>query len=203
MSVILKKIKLTQGLIVLLVCLFSFTSFSKESTTANTVKLEGQGLVYGKGHSFRVKAPKGWMLDMMAGKSAGLDLVFYPKGSSFEGSVIIYAIAAHKDRVGQKSFDEYTKTAFEDLKSKSPNLIFEVLNNFEIDGKRAQIRKFEGGRHGNVEAAAYIDEANITAVLIFSAGSEKEFQKWYPSFTEFINSYKYLADQVEIKEKKK
>jgi len=39
------------------------------------------GLIYGKGHAFMVKAPTGWTLDNSAGVSHGLHAVFYPEGS--------------------------------------------------------------------------------------------------------------------------
>jgi hypothetical protein len=36
------------------------------------------GLIYGKGHAFVVKAPAGWTLDNVAGVNQGLHAVFYP-----------------------------------------------------------------------------------------------------------------------------
>jgi hypothetical protein len=181
----------------------STLTLANDSAQQSLVKLEGEGLVYGKGHSFKIKAPKGWMLDLVAGKASGLDLVFYPQGSSWNASPVIYVFAALKDLEGQKTFDQYRKTAFDDLKSKNPKLTFKVLKDFKIGEKTAQIRKFEGSRQGNVEAAAYVDESHITSVMIFSSSSEKEFQKWYSSFNELVSSYSYLADNVKTEDQRK
>src|SRR5258708_19822544 len=54
--------------------------------------VEGYAVLRGKDYAFRLKAPRNWVLDNESGHDQGLNVVFYPKNSSWaSSSAICYA----------------------------------------------------------------------------------------------------------------
>src|SRR6266446_4100124 len=53
---------------------------------------EGYAVLSGKDFAFQLKAPRNWVLDNESGRDQGLNVVFYPKNSSWASSpAICYA----------------------------------------------------------------------------------------------------------------
>src|SRR5260370_10752719 len=81
------------------------------------------GIIYGKGYSFALTTPKGWVLDTTSGRQQGLQAVFYPKGSSWKtGAAVMYANVYQKTDPTKESLQTIIANDLADFRKKSPNL---------------------------------------------------------------------------------
>src|SRR5262245_31591726 len=79
---------------------------------------EGGGIIYGENYAFNLKAPKGWMLDNQSGVQQGLDAIFYPKGRTWENSVVIAYARARSRTKEVATADDAAKAAVDDFHAK-------------------------------------------------------------------------------------
>jgi hypothetical protein len=154
--------------------------------------VEGTGLAYGKNHAYFLTAPPGWILDTESGTAQGIFAVFYPKGSSWKGPVVMYSNAA--DREG-RSPEAAVKADVHAMRQSNPAL--KVVRGESLrtkDNKETVVRYFSGDRYGNYEAAAYVVEKNIVANIILTARSKAAFESELPAFRRLVGSYRFASD---------
>ena len=64
------------------------------------------------------------------------------------------------------------------------------------DKKTALVRLYF---YSNYESVAYIDEKQITVVLVLTARAEKNFSESFPAFQELVRSYSFLPSEVQVR----
>lgn len=158
-----------------------------------------EGLVYGKGHSFWISAPNGWILDNSSGVNRGLYAVFYPKGLTWKNSTaVMYANTARKK--ADESLEDFIKGDTDNFKEKgSPNITIAKAEPIKTkDGKLAQVRLFTGDQWANSEAVAYIPENKVIVMIVLTSRTETDFKKSLGAFQALVGSYQFLAEDVRI-----
>src|SRR5260370_22304345 len=81
------------------------------------------GIIYGKGYSFTLTAPKGWVLDTTSGRQQGLQAVFYPKDSSWKtGTAGMYANVDQKADSTKENLQSIITNDIARYKKESPNI---------------------------------------------------------------------------------
>ncbi len=155
----------------------------------------GAGIIYGDKHAFGIAAPPGWVLDNQSGLEQGLQAVFYPRGSSWEGSpVVMYANTVRRDISGKETLDSLIKADIADFKARHPGVVVGALTPMITgNGKPVPVRTFSYKRY---EAVAYIEEEFILAMLVLSAGKQEEYTKALPAFEHLVASYHFLTTGV-------
>lgn len=148
---------------------------------------------------FTLSAPEGWIIDTENGKAQGLQVVLYPKGTSWaSGSVVMYANTMSKNAADENASAE--KVMAEDIatfKKQSPRLKVGELKQIKtLNGKTAIARDFEQSVGGNYEAVAYIDEPRTVVILALSARSKADFDFARPAFDKLIGSYALIASSA-------
>jgi hypothetical protein len=157
---------------------------------------EGGGIIYGEDHAFNLKAPKGWMFDNESAVQQGLHAVFYPKGSTWENSVVIAYARARSRTKEVATADDAAKAAIDD---------FHAKGNPQYEGKRVKTIKtktgaegviyhFTGDRYGNYEAMVYFVEAKTINIVVLNSRDRKAFEAALPAFDELAASYIFLGD---------
>ncbi|MBI2339533.1 MAG: hypothetical protein HYU99_04070 [Deltaproteobacteria bacterium] len=166
---------------------------------ADTKEGKNGGIVYGENHSFMVRAPAGWFLDNSS-RPEGLVAVVYPVGSSWDKSPArMYTNVVHKSNKENATLEKTINSDIEDFRKKAPEISITeggLVNTY--DGKSARIRNFLKDDYGNYESVAYIDEEKVIVLIVLSARSEAEWKKAFPSFRNFVGSYRYLTNEVNL-----
>jgi len=161
---------------------------------------DASGILYGKDNAYILQAPSGWILDNHSGVSEGLHAVFYPKGSTWKSSdCVMYTRALAKD----KTINEVIDADITEFKSKSATgQVSTQANLMTGDKKTALVRKFVNKENKYYELGAYIDESKTVSMIILSCMTNEEFKKSTSAFKETVGSYNFLADKVNIMDKK-
>jgi hypothetical protein len=156
------------------------------------IQERGTGLCYGKDHAYFLTAPSGWILDTESGASQGIFATFYPKGSDWDGPVVMYSNAAGREGLSPEAA---VNRDVQSLRDKSPKLKVSDAEALETkDKKPVLVRYFTGDNHGNYEAAAYVMEKNIVANLVLTARNQAQFDSALPAFRNLVTSYRFLSD---------
>jgi hypothetical protein len=153
---------------------------------------EGTGLAYGKDHIYMLKAPPGWVLDTKSGSGQGIFAAFYPKGSSWNSSVVMYSNAAGREgRTPEAAMAEDEKA----IRAKSPHLhVVDGGTIITADRKKALIRYFSGDNFGSYEAIGYVIERNIVANIVLTARNKSAFEGGLLPFRQLVSSYRFMTD---------
>ncbi len=194
----MKKIICTTIITMIIIPLVLFAGGNKDNTDHNS------GLVYGHGHSFWIRAPKGWVLDNESGTDMGLHAVFYPEGSSWAQSIAVMYVNTAAKTNESVTINQIISYDIENFKSKSPNL--KVVDKKSIilpDKKKVIVNHFSGDSHGNYEAIGYLDESKVVVMFVLTSRNEKEFNKSLKAFEELVKSYEWLTGDVKIEGKGK
>jgi hypothetical protein len=157
---------------------------------------EGGGIVYGENYAFNLKAPKGWMLDNETAVGQGLDAVFYPKGSTWEKSVVVAYARAQTRTKEVATADDAAKEAIADFRAKGMA---------KYDGKRVKTIKtkagkegviyhFSGDKWGNYEAMVYFVEEKTINLMVLNSRNRKAFEAALPAFDQLAESYGFMGD---------
>ncbi|MBT3586714.1 MAG: hypothetical protein HN509_17520 [Halobacteriovoraceae bacterium] len=170
-------------------------------------KIRESGIVFGDGFAFSLTAPSGWVLDNHSGNSEGLQAVFYPKGSSWDKSeTVMYANIALKKIKGNESVKKVI--SFDKKKFKIRSAKTRILDGKNIllsNKKQAIVKKFMGigDKYSNSEAVAYVDSKPVIAILVLASRTSNGFKKNYPQFEKMVKSYRFIAQDVRFKKKKR
>jgi len=155
------------------------------------------GIVYTENLVFSLSAPEGWVLDNHSAVQQSLPAVLYPRGSSWkEGAAVMYPTSARKP-ASEHPLQDVIEETLGQFRAASPDLRVETLDRAPTgDARTAEVRKLSGERQGNVEAIAFIEEADRVVLLALSTRSEADFVAALPAFRQLVGSYSYLSDKV-------
>lgn len=180
-----------------------FISFALLLFCSAAFAQDDSGIIYGKGYSFALTAPKGWVLDTTSGRQQGLQAVIYPKGSSWKTSgAVMYANVYQKTDSTKETLQAIIANDVADFKKDSPNLkvvdadAIPTRADARSKDKKATVKYFTADRYGNSEAVAYIDEGNLVVMLVLNTRSQRDFEASLPAFKEFVGSYLFLATSI-------
>lgn len=156
------------------------------------------GIIWGQGHLYSLKSPKGWVLDNVSGKRRGLHAVFYPVGGSWANSkAVMYANVAVKES-GQNNIKELIDYSLVTLKAKSPNVKVKDLETVTVGEKTVVIKEWLNNMN-NHEAVAYIEESKVIVLLVLTSQDKSEYTKSLTAFRELIGSYNFYSDNPDYK----
>ena len=160
---------------------------------AANVLPEGTGLMYDSKYSFWLTAPKGWSLDNSAKK--GLCAVFYPTGSSWEGSdVVFYVNTRAKTAAIQSAADAARDDMAEMHHDGSPHSRAEKIKEVKLKlGRTAEIWEYTGDQWGNYERIAFVVEKEGLSCIVLTARTKKEMDGAIPAFEQVVASYDYFG----------
>ncbi|MGA8656475.1 MAG: hypothetical protein WB586_10030 [Chthoniobacterales bacterium] len=157
--------------------------------------LEGYTVVNGKGYAFELKAPRGWVLDNDAAREQGLNVVFYPKDSSWDnGKAVCYVRVKTLDST-VRTIEDQVKDTLKNLRENgSPNAGARFVKSLLTqDASKAKVFYFSGDRFGNLEATAYIQTKNTIHFITLSTRDANTFQYSLPAFESLVTSYEDLT----------
>jgi hypothetical protein len=163
---------------------------------------EGEaGIIYTEDLVFSLTAPEGWVLDNHSGSRQGLPAVLYPRGSSWKEAPAVMYPTSDRKPASEHPLQDVIAETLEQYRAASPGLKVESLAPVPTgDARTAEVRKLSGEAQGNVEAIAFIEEADRVVLLILSARSEAEYAAALPAFLRLAGSYSYLSDKVHLPE---
>jgi hypothetical protein len=164
------------------------------------------GMHYGKSHIFLFCAPSGWTLDNSTDYLPGVFASLYPDGSSWDSAkqsgTLMYITTFDKPN------DKYTiakATAFDarDTRksSKFAGLIVKKGEPIKLDDLSAPVQLFAPGPFNRFEACAYIDSPKTIIEFTMTSKDEDAFNRDYPAFVRFVQSYKFMSSNVTIQYK--
>lgn len=169
---------------------------AKFASPAFAEKLDGgTGIAHGKDHAYFLTAPDGWVLDTSCGAGQGIYCCFYPKGSNWNGSVVMYSNAAAKDERTVLQAIEHDIKAF---REKSPHVKVDDGGSLTTrDGKKALVRNFYGDKWANHEAVGYVGEKKVVVNIVMTSRKKADFESSLPAFRKLVSSYKFITDTPE------
>lgn len=155
----------------------------------------GTGIAHGKDHAYFLTAPEGWTLDTSCGAGQGIYCCFYPKGSNWNGPVVMYSNASAKD---DRTVLQAIEHDIKEFREKSPHVKVDdggVLTT--SDGKKALVRNFTGDKWANHEAVGYVGEKSVVVNIVMTARKKGDYDASIPAFRKLVSSYKFITDTPE------
>lgn len=159
----------------------------------------GGGIVHGDDHAFVVQAPDGWVLDNKSGVGQGLHAVFYPVGSSWEGSdVVMYVNTARREGPHQ-NLAELIEFNERRIRSQSPHVTVEELPDVATStGRTFAVRRYTGDRWGNFESVAYLEEETVLVLIALTARSQELYDASQAAYAALLREYQFVTTEVVI-----
>src|ERR1700756_2523370 len=157
--------------------------------------VEGYAVLRGKDYAFQLKAPRNWVLDNESGRDQGLNVVFYPKNSSWaSSSAICYAGVRTLDNTVKTIEDQVKDTlkVFRENGSISVQAKF-VKTLTTRDASKAKIYYFSEDKYGNYEATAYYQSKASIHFVTLSCPSRQSFEYSLAAFDALVTSYEDLT----------
>ena len=156
----------------------------------------GTGIAHGKDHAYFLTAPDGWVLDTSCGAEQGLYCCFYPKGSNWNGPVVMYSNAAAKESL---TLEQAIEKDVETFREKSPKVKVDDAGTLTTsDGKKALVRNFTGDKWANHEAVGYVGEDKVVVNIVLTARKKDDYKGALPAFHKLVESYKFITDKPEL-----
>lgn len=157
--------------------------------------LEGYTVVNGNGYAFELKAPRGWVLDNEVAREQGLNVVFYPKDSSWDnGKAVCYVRVRTLDSTVRNVEDQVQDTLKNLRGSGSPNAGARYVKTLTTqDASKAKVFYFSGDRFRNLEATAYIRAKNTIHFITLSTRNADTFEYSLAAFESLVTSYEDLT----------
>jgi hypothetical protein len=160
--------------------------------------LEGYSVVRGKDYAFEIKAPRSWVLDNEAAKEQGINLVFYPTGTTWETSKAVIYVRVRTNGGAIRTIADQVNDTLRNLReSGSPNVGVKHLRTLTTqDASKAEIYYFTDDKFGNFETTAYIQARGSIHFITLSARDEDAFRQATPAFDAVVTSYEDLTKQT-------
>jgi hypothetical protein len=157
--------------------------------------LEGYAVLRGKDYAFQLKAPRNWVLDNDSGRDQGLNVVFYPKDSSWaSSSAICYARVRTLDDAVKTIEDQVKDTLKTFRESGSIGIQAKYVKTLTTrDASKAKIYYFSGDKFGNYQATAYYQTKDSIHFVTLSCPSRESFEYSLAAFDALVTSYEDLV----------
>lgn len=156
---------------------------------------EGYTVLRGKDYAFQLKAPRNWVLDSEAGRDQGLNVVFYPKNSSWaSSSAICYARVRTIDETVKTIEDQVKDTLKVFRENGSIGVQAKFVKTLTTrDASKAKIYYFTEDKYGNYEATAYYQSKDSIHFVTLSCPSRQSFEYSLAAFDALVTSYEDLT----------
>lgn len=179
--------------------LLLFSAFSVSNVFAEQI-IEGYSVVRGKDFAFEIRAPRRWVLDNEAAKDQGLNLVFYPTGTDWEGSKAVLYVRVRSNEPTIRNIEDQVNDTLRNLRNTgSPNATAKYMKTLTTqDASKAQIYYFTGDKFGNFEATAYVQARGSIHFITLSARDQDSFRQALPAFHSIVTSYEDLTKSPTI-----
>jgi len=157
--------------------------------------LEGYSVVRGKDYAFEIKAPRSWVLDNDTAKDQGLNLVFYPTGTTWDTSKAVIYVRVRTNGAAVRNIADQVNDTLRNLRETgSPNVSVKQLKTLTTqDASKAEIYYFTGDKFGNLETTAYIQSKGSIHFITLSARDQDSFRQATPAFDAVVTSYEDLT----------
>jgi len=159
--------------------------------------LEGYTVVNGKGYAFELKAPRGWVLDNEVAREQGLNVVFYPKDSTWDnGKAVCYVRVKTLDS-SVRNVEDQVKATLRNLRDTgNSNAGARYIKTLTTqDASKAKVFYYSGDQFKNLEATAYIQAKTSIHFITLSARDADTFKYCLPAFESLVTSYEDLRKQ--------
>jgi hypothetical protein len=156
---------------------------------------EGYAVLRGKDYAFQLKAPRDWVLDNESGHDQGLNVVFYPKNSSWaSSSAICYARIRTLDDTVKTIEDQVKDTLKVFREDGSIGVQAKYVKTLTTrDASKAKIYYFSEDKYGNYEATAYYQGKDSIHFVTLSCPSRQSFEYSLAAFDALVTSYEDLT----------
>ena len=156
---------------------------------------EGYAVLRGKDYAFQLKAPRSWVLDNESGRDQGLNVVFYPKNSSWaSSSAICYARVRTLDDTVKTIEDQVKDTLKVFRENGSIGVQAKFVKTLTTrDASKAKIYYFSEDKYGNYEATAYYQSKDSIHFVTLSCPSRQSFEYSLAAFDALVTSYEDLT----------
>lgn len=180
--------------VIILFVLLSSIVCRAQKDTSSTV------LLVGRGHSYYLTAPKGWVVDDEIAHDEGIKAVFFPKGESWAGAeTAMYTNWAAFDTTKIEKVTDIINKDIQNFKKNSPGMIIKKEKVFFINKqKQVIVYSFINTAENFFEQVAYIEEKKGVVLIILTSTSSAGLEKNKIRFDELIKSYKFLTEKVNI-----
>ena len=160
------------------------------STVCAEQILEGYSVVRGKDYAFEIKAPRSWVLDNDAAKDQGINLVFYPTGTTWDTSKAVIYVRVRTNGPSVRNITDQVNDTLRNLReSGSPNVTAKHMKTLTTqDASKAEIYYFSGDKFGNLETTAYIQARGSIHFITLSARDQDSFRQATPAHRLFARS---------------
>ncbi|HZC34308.1 MAG TPA: hypothetical protein VE242_01775 [Chthoniobacterales bacterium] len=157
--------------------------------------VEGYAVLRGKDYAFQLKAPRDWLLDNESGRDQGLNVVFYPKNSSWaSSSAICYARVRTLDDTVKTIEDQVRDTLKVFREAGSIDVQAKYVKTLTTrDASKAKIYYFSQDKLGNYEATAYYQGKESIHFVTLSCPSRQSFEYSLSAFDALVTSYEDLT----------
>jgi hypothetical protein len=150
------------------------------------------GIVYGGGVAFALRAPSGWVLDNESGRAQGLDAVFYAKGSSFaDAHAVAFARVLPKRN---QTLAQVIEHGFSAMRQHAPKLEIDRESTLTCGRKPARFVTLAHDPAGNVEALAFVDEPTTVILIGLLAQDAAQRAAAMPRLRELCGSYHFVGN---------
>jgi hypothetical protein len=160
--------------------------------------LEGYSVVRGKDYAFEIKAPRSWVLDNDAAKDQGINLVFYPTGTTWDTSKAVIYVRVRTNGPSVRNIADQVNDTLRNLRETgSPDVTVKHVKTLTTqDASKAEIYFFSGDKFGNLETTAYIQARGSIHFITLSARDQDSFRQATPAFDAVVTSYEDLTRQA-------
>jgi hypothetical protein len=157
--------------------------------------VEGYAVLRGKDYAFQLKAPRNWVLDNESGRDQGLNVVFYPKNSSWaSSSAICYARVRSLDDTVKTIEDQVKDTLKVFREDGSVGVQAKYVKTLTTrDASKAKIYYFSEDKYGNYEATAYFQGKESIHFVSLSCPNRQIFEYSLAAFDALVTSYEDLT----------
>jgi hypothetical protein len=168
---------------------------SSTLTSSAEPVVEGYAVLRGKDYAFQLKAPRNWVLDNESGHDQGLNVVFYPKNSSWaSSSAVCYARVRTLDDTVKSIEDQVKDTLKVFRENGSINVQVKYVKTLTTrDASKAKIYYFSEDKYGNYEATAYYQSKDSIHFVTLSCPSRQSFEYSLAAFDALVTSYEDLT----------
>jgi hypothetical protein len=171
--------------------LYSFQTLPAQDSTRTA-------LIYGRGHSYYLTTPIGWVIDHEGGFEEGMNAVFYPAGSTWaDAETVMYTTFASYDTTKKETIKDIIASDSNQYKKTSPQLRIKKQSSIQI-GKNKKAIVYNFSMEGNYETVAYIEEKKGVTLIVISSKNKNGCINNYKSFESLVRSYRFLTDKVNI-----
>jgi len=156
---------------------------------------EGGGIMYDANYSFVLTAPKGWTLDNTIAKDQGVCAVFYPTGSTWKDSAVVFYVNTKEKSDKMRNAQDAVNDDMTDFhRNGSPNSKAEKVKEIKLkNGRIASIWQYTGDQWGNYERTAFVVEDQGISAIVMSAHTQKDMDGAIPAFEKLVSSYEYMG----------